>query len=123
MRRALELAARARYLTSPNPMVGAIVLDRSGEFAGEGFHARAGEPHAERLAIDRAGARARGGTLYVTLEPCTHQGRTPPCADAVVDAGRLVVEIGVAPAEPLEFLVLRLARDGEGTLRVEAPRA
>jgi diaminohydroxyphosphoribosylaminopyrimidine deaminase / 5-amino-6-(5-phosphoribosylamino)uracil reductase len=93
MRRALELAARADHATSPNPMVGAIVLDRSGEFAGEGYHARAGEPHAERLALERAGGRAQGGTLYVTLEPCSHAGRTPPCVDAVVAAGiaRLVV--------------------------------
>ena len=98
MRRALELAARGHHLTSPNPMVGAIVLDHSGEFAGEGFHARAGEPHAEKLAIDRAGARARGGTLYVTLEPCSHQGRTPPCADAVVAAG--ISRVVVAMEDP-----------------------
>jgi diaminohydroxyphosphoribosylaminopyrimidine deaminase / 5-amino-6-(5-phosphoribosylamino)uracil reductase len=93
MRRALELAARADHQTSPNPMVGAIVLDREGNFAGEGYHARAGEAHAEKLALDRAGRRARGGTLYVTLEPCSHEGRTPPCADAVVAAGlrRVVV--------------------------------
>jgi diaminohydroxyphosphoribosylaminopyrimidine deaminase / 5-amino-6-(5-phosphoribosylamino)uracil reductase len=100
MRRALELAARARHLTSPNPMVGAIVLDRSGEFAGEGFHARAGEPHAERLALERAGTRARGGTLYVTLEPCSHQGRTPPCADAVVAAGISRVVVAMVDPDP-----------------------
>jgi diaminohydroxyphosphoribosylaminopyrimidine deaminase / 5-amino-6-(5-phosphoribosylamino)uracil reductase len=100
MRRALELAARARHLTSPNPMVGAIVLDRSGEFAGEGFHARAGEPHAERLALERAGARARGGTLYVSLEPCSHQGRTPPCADAVVAAGISRVVVAMVDPDP-----------------------
>jgi diaminohydroxyphosphoribosylaminopyrimidine deaminase / 5-amino-6-(5-phosphoribosylamino)uracil reductase len=98
MRRALELAARGHHLTSPNPMVGAIVLDHFGEFAGEGFHARAGELHAEKLAIDRAGARARGGTLYVTLEPCSHQGRTPPCADAVVAAG--ISRVVVAMEDP-----------------------
>ncbi|MDQ6919651.1 MAG: bifunctional diaminohydroxyphosphoribosylaminopyrimidine deaminase/5-amino-6-(5-phosphoribosylamino)uracil reductase RibD [Candidatus Dormibacteraeota bacterium] len=98
MGRALELAARARHLTSPNPMVGAIVLDGSGEFAGEGFHARSGEPHAETLAMERAGARARGGTLYVTLEPCSHQGRTAPCADAVVAAG--VTRVVVAMEDP-----------------------
>jgi diaminohydroxyphosphoribosylaminopyrimidine deaminase / 5-amino-6-(5-phosphoribosylamino)uracil reductase len=100
MRRALELAARANYQTSPNPMVGAIVLDHSGEFAGEGFHARAGEPHAERLAIERAGARAWGGTLYVTLEPCSHQGRTPPCADAVVAAGISRVVVAMEDPDP-----------------------
>jgi diaminohydroxyphosphoribosylaminopyrimidine deaminase / 5-amino-6-(5-phosphoribosylamino)uracil reductase len=98
MRRALELAARADHQTSPNPMVGAIVLDRSGEFAGEGYHARAGEPHAERLALERAGERARGGTLYVTLEPCSFTGRTPPCADAVVAAG--VKRVVVAMEDP-----------------------
>jgi diaminohydroxyphosphoribosylaminopyrimidine deaminase / 5-amino-6-(5-phosphoribosylamino)uracil reductase len=98
MRRALELAARGGHLTSPNPMVGAIVVDRSGEFGGEGYHARAGEPHAERLALERAGARAQGGTLYVTLEPCSHQGRTPPCADAVVAAG--IARVVVAMEDP-----------------------
>jgi diaminohydroxyphosphoribosylaminopyrimidine deaminase / 5-amino-6-(5-phosphoribosylamino)uracil reductase len=100
MRRALELAARARHRTSPNPMVGAIVLDRSGEFAGEGFHARAGEPHAERQALERAGTGARGGTLYVTLEPCSHQGRTPPCADAVVAAGISRVVVAMVDPDP-----------------------
>jgi diaminohydroxyphosphoribosylaminopyrimidine deaminase / 5-amino-6-(5-phosphoribosylamino)uracil reductase len=98
MRRALELAARAGHKTSPNPMVGAIVLDRSGEFAGEGFHARAGEPHAERLALERAGTRARAGTLYVTLEPCAHEGRTPPCVAAVIAAG--VARVVVAMEDP-----------------------
>jgi diaminohydroxyphosphoribosylaminopyrimidine deaminase / 5-amino-6-(5-phosphoribosylamino)uracil reductase len=98
MRRALALAARADHQTSPNPMVGAIVVDRWGEFAGEGYHARAGEPHAERLALERAGERAGAGTLYVTLEPCSHQGRTPPCADAVVDAG--VSRVVVAMEDP-----------------------
>jgi diaminohydroxyphosphoribosylaminopyrimidine deaminase / 5-amino-6-(5-phosphoribosylamino)uracil reductase len=93
MRRALELAAKADHASSPNPMVGAVVLDAAGQVAGEGFHARAGEPHAERIALERAGARARGGTLYVSLEPCVHLGRTPPCVDAVVAAGpaRVVV--------------------------------
>jgi diaminohydroxyphosphoribosylaminopyrimidine deaminase / 5-amino-6-(5-phosphoribosylamino)uracil reductase len=86
MRRALALAAEADYATSPNPMVGAVVLDAAGEPAGEGFHARAGEPHAERIALERAGARAQGGTVYVNLEPCHHQGRTPPCTEAVIAA-------------------------------------
>jgi diaminohydroxyphosphoribosylaminopyrimidine deaminase/5-amino-6-(5-phosphoribosylamino)uracil reductase len=98
MRRALELAAQADHRTSPNPMVGAVVLDRAQEPAGEGFHARAGDPHAERLALDRAGARAQRGTLYVTLEPCSHVGRTPACADAVVAAG--VARVVVAMEDP-----------------------
>jgi diaminohydroxyphosphoribosylaminopyrimidine deaminase/5-amino-6-(5-phosphoribosylamino)uracil reductase len=87
MARALELAAEADYRTSPNPMVGAVVVDVSGQSVGEGYHVRAGEPHAERVALAQAGTRARGGTLYVTLEPCAHQGRTPPCVEAVVEAG------------------------------------
>lgn len=86
LRRALRLAARGRYRTSPNPMVGAVVA-RGGEVVGEGYHRRVGGPHAEVEALDRAGARARGATLYVTLEPCNHHGRTPPCAEAVIAAG------------------------------------
>ncbi len=76
-------------------MVGAVVV-RDGEVVGEGWHERPGEPHAEAMALEAAGERARGATLYVTLEPCAHQGRTPPCADAVVAAGisRVVAAIG-----------------------------
>ena len=101
MRRALELAGRARGLTSPNPMVGAVVV-RDGEVVGEGFHARAGAPHAEIVALARAGARARGATLYVTLEPCNHAGRTPPCAPAVLAAG--VTRVVAALADPNPFV-------------------
>ena len=86
MGRALELAERGVGLTSPNPMVGAVVV-AAGRPVGEGFHARAGGPHAEIEALARAGEAARGATLYVTLEPCNHTGRTPPCADAVKRAG------------------------------------
>ena len=86
MRRALRLAERGRYTTAPNPRVGAVVV-RDGEVVGEGFHLRAGEPHAEPLALAAAGERARGATIYVTLEPCAHTGRTPPCADALIAAG------------------------------------
>lgn len=86
MRRALRLAARATGRTSPNPMVGAVVV-RNGEVIGDGFHKAAGEPHAEVNALRRAGDRARGATLYTTLEPCAHSGRTPPCVDAIRDAG------------------------------------
>lgn len=87
MRRALDVAARARGLTSPNPMVGALVVSRDGLVVGEACHQRAGDPHAEIEALAYAGEHARGGTLYVTLEPCNHYGRTPPCAPAVVAAG------------------------------------
>src|SRR2546428_8741814 len=87
MRRAIELAEAGRGLPSPNPMVGAIVVTPAGEVVGEGFHARVGAPHAEVEALREAGPRARGGTLYVTLEPCAHQGRTPPCAPAIAASG------------------------------------
>jgi diaminohydroxyphosphoribosylaminopyrimidine deaminase / 5-amino-6-(5-phosphoribosylamino)uracil reductase len=86
MVRALELAARGLYTTDPNPRVG-CVLTNAERVVGEGWHQRAGEPHAEILALRAAGAQARGGTVYVTLEPCSHTGRTPPCADALVAAG------------------------------------
>ncbi len=96
MDRALALAARGRGRTSPNPMVGAVVVSDDGVVAGTGFHARAGEAHAEVRALDEAGARARNGTLYCTLEPCAHTGRTGPCAPRLVDAGlrRVVIAIG-----------------------------
>ena len=87
MRRALELAAGGRFGASPNPMVGAVVLDRAGNLAGEGFHSCFGEAHAEVHALGRAGRKALGGTLYVTLEPCNHHGKTPPCTEAILAAG------------------------------------
>jgi len=86
MAEALELARRGIGLASPNPMVGAVVV-RDGEVAGRGFHTWAGVKHAEVLALEEAGERARGAALYTTLEPCAHQGRTGPCAEAVVAAG------------------------------------
>ena len=86
MARALRLAERGLYTTTPNPRVGCVIV-RDGEILGEGFHQRAGEPHAEIYALRHAGARARGATVYVSLEPCSHHGRTPPCADALVEAG------------------------------------
>ncbi len=101
MRRALELAERGRGLTSPNPMVGALVV-QNGEVVGEGFHERAGGPHAEIRALEAAGARARGATLYVTLEPCNHAGRTPPCVPAVFAAG--VTRVVAAAADPNPFV-------------------
>lgn len=86
LRQALSLAARGRFGVSPNPRVGALVV-RDGEVVGSAWHRRAGEPHAEALALAAAGERARGATLYVTLEPCVHTGRTPPCVDAVLASG------------------------------------
>src|SRR5689334_22191556 len=95
MGRALDLARRGIGLASPNPVVGAVVVDPSGAVVGEGWHEGPGTPHAERVALRQAGARAGGGALYVTLEPCNHHGRTPPCAPAVVAAGiaRVVASI------------------------------
>jgi diaminohydroxyphosphoribosylaminopyrimidine deaminase/5-amino-6-(5-phosphoribosylamino)uracil reductase len=86
MARALELARKGVYSTHPNPRVGCVIV-RDGEVVGEGWHVRAGEPHAEVHALHQAGDKAKGATAYVTLEPCSHHGRTPPCADALVNAG------------------------------------
>ena len=86
LQRALELAERGRGTTHPNPVVGAVVV-QDGRVVGEGWHERAGGPHAEVIALEAAGEHARGSTLYVTMEPCAHHGRTPPCVDAVLAAG------------------------------------
>jgi diaminohydroxyphosphoribosylaminopyrimidine deaminase/5-amino-6-(5-phosphoribosylamino)uracil reductase len=95
MDRALFLAARGRGRTSPNPLVGAVVVASDGVIVGQGFHRRAGEPHAEVLALEESGERARGATMYCTLEPCCHVGRTGPCVTKIVAAGisRLVAAI------------------------------
>ncbi|MDT3398472.1 bifunctional diaminohydroxyphosphoribosylaminopyrimidine deaminase/5-amino-6-(5-phosphoribosylamino)uracil reductase RibD [Streptomyces sp. B1866] len=100
MRRAVALAARGLGHTSPNPVVGCVVLDAAGETAGEGWHQRAGGPHAEVHALRAAGPRARGGTAVVTLEPCAHTGRTGPCAQALLDAGVARVVYAVADPTP-----------------------
>ncbi|MFD8328408.1 bifunctional diaminohydroxyphosphoribosylaminopyrimidine deaminase/5-amino-6-(5-phosphoribosylamino)uracil reductase RibD [Streptomyces lydicus] len=100
MRRAIELAARGLGHTSPNPVVGCVVLDAEGRTAGEGWHQRAGGPHAEVHALRAAGDRARGGTAVVTLEPCNHTGRTGPCARALIDAGVARVVYAVSDPTP-----------------------
>jgi diaminohydroxyphosphoribosylaminopyrimidine deaminase / 5-amino-6-(5-phosphoribosylamino)uracil reductase len=97
LEQALELAERGRGTTHPNPIVGAVVV-RDGEVVGEGWHERAGGPHAEVVALRQAGERARGATLYLTLEPCAHHGRTPPCADAVIEAG--IARVVAAAEDP-----------------------
>jgi diaminohydroxyphosphoribosylaminopyrimidine deaminase / 5-amino-6-(5-phosphoribosylamino)uracil reductase len=97
--RALELAERGRGTTHPNPLVGAVVV-RDGEIVGEGWHERKGEPHAEVNALRAAGERARGATLYVTMEPCTHHGSTPPCTEATLAAGISRVVAGSLDPNP-----------------------
>ena len=111
MRRALALAALAEGRTSPNPLVGALVLNREGRLVGEGFHARSGEPHAEVGALAQAGTAAAGGTLIVTLEPCCHHGRTPPCTRAVLQAGVARVVVALEDPDP------RVAGGGIAQLR------
>src|SRR6266849_5272115 len=97
MQRALELAERGRGHVEPNPLVGAVVV-RDGQLVGEGWHQKYGEAHAEVNALAAAGENARRATLYVTLEPCCHQGKTPPCTDAVIRAG--IQRVVAAMADP-----------------------
>ncbi len=111
MARAIRLAEQGIYTTHPNPRVGCVLV-REGEIVGEGFHRRAGEPHAERNALAEAGERARGATAYVTLEPCCHHGRTPPCSDGLIEAG--VARVVVAMTDPNP----RVA--GQGIAQLEA---
>lgn len=112
MRRCLELAGKAAGRTSPNPMVAAVLIDSQGSLISEGYHSKAGEPHAEVLALNAAGNRARGATLYVNLEPCSHHGRTPPCADRVIESGVARVVAGMKDPNPLVF--------GEGIAKIRA---
>jgi diaminohydroxyphosphoribosylaminopyrimidine deaminase/5-amino-6-(5-phosphoribosylamino)uracil reductase len=98
LERALELAESGRGTTHPNPIVGAVVVAAGGEIVGEGWHERKGGPHAEVVALAAAGGRARGATVYVTLEPCAHHGATPPCADALISAG--VVRVVAGQGDP-----------------------
>lgn len=117
MARALRLARRADFRTSPNPMVGCVVV-ADGEAVGEGFHERAGAAHAEVIALRGAGERARGATAYVTLEPCSHHGRTPPCTDALLAAGVSRVVVAILDPDPrVSGRGVRVLR--EGGVRVE----
>ncbi|WP_312227510.1 bifunctional diaminohydroxyphosphoribosylaminopyrimidine deaminase/5-amino-6-(5-phosphoribosylamino)uracil reductase RibD [Pseudescherichia sp.] len=127
MARALKLAQRGRYTTHPNPNVGCVIV-KNGEIVGEGFHFRAGEPHAEVHALRMAGERARGATAYVTLEPCSHHGRTPPCCEALINAG--VARVVAAMQDPNPQVagrgLYRLSQEGievsHGLMMSEAER-
>jgi diaminohydroxyphosphoribosylaminopyrimidine deaminase/5-amino-6-(5-phosphoribosylamino)uracil reductase len=99
MQHCLALARQAAGYTAPNPMVGAVVV-QAGQIIGEGFHPKAGEPHAEVFALRSAGAQARGATVYVNLEPCNHYGRTPPCTEALIKAGVAKVVVGMVDPDP-----------------------
>ncbi|MBO9997748.1 MAG: bifunctional diaminohydroxyphosphoribosylaminopyrimidine deaminase/5-amino-6-(5-phosphoribosylamino)uracil reductase RibD [Cyanobacteria bacterium SID2] len=99
MQRCLTLARQAIGRTAPNPMVGAVIV-KNGEIVGEGFHPQAGQPHAEVFALREAGERARGATVYVSLEPCSHHGRTPPCAEALMKADVAKVVVGTVDPNP-----------------------
>ncbi|MCY3969561.1 MAG: bifunctional diaminohydroxyphosphoribosylaminopyrimidine deaminase/5-amino-6-(5-phosphoribosylamino)uracil reductase RibD [Acidobacteria bacterium] len=118
MARALTLARRGRYTVAPNPMVGAVVTS-GGEIVGVGWHQRAGGEHAETMALERAGDRARGGTIYVTLEPCNHDGRTPPCAGRILESGVRRVVFAHRDPNP-EVTGGGAARLREAGLRVES---
>jgi len=100
MRQAMRLALKAKGMTSPNPLVGALVV-KNGRIIGRGFHQRAGSAHAEVLALDEAGQKAKGATLYVTLEPCTHYGKTPPCVDRIIRSKVKEVVIGMIDPNPV----------------------
>jgi len=116
LERALELAERGRGTTQPNPVVGAVLV-RGGEVVGEGWHERKGEAHAEVNALAAAGDRARGSTLYVTLEPCAHVGATPPCAQAVIEAG--VAKVVVGTRDPSRSAAGGLEHLREGGIETE----
>jgi diaminohydroxyphosphoribosylaminopyrimidine deaminase/5-amino-6-(5-phosphoribosylamino)uracil reductase len=118
MRRAIELSEQVKGSTYPNPPVGAVILDRDGEIAGVGATEPVGGPHAEVLALRRAGERAGGGTAVVTLEPCNHHGRTPPCVDALLAAG--VSSVVYAIADPNAAAAGGSARLAERGVRTEA---
>jgi diaminohydroxyphosphoribosylaminopyrimidine deaminase / 5-amino-6-(5-phosphoribosylamino)uracil reductase len=124
MRRCLDLARRGEGRTAPNPMVGCIIVDRRGRVVAEGWHQRAGGPHAEVTALARAGGKVPGGTLYTTLEPCRHRGQTPPCAPMVAQSG--IVRVVVGMEDPIaehaggaSWLGRQGLRVAKGVLRAE----
>jgi diaminohydroxyphosphoribosylaminopyrimidine deaminase/5-amino-6-(5-phosphoribosylamino)uracil reductase len=125
MARALQLAANGLYTTSPNPRVGCVIV-KDGHIVGEGWHARAGSPHAEIHALKAAGEAARGAAVYVTLEPCSHHGRTPPCAEALIQAGVTRVVAAMRDPNPLvagrgiDMLTLAGIEAETGLLETEA---
>ncbi len=100
MERCIELARLGEGNVSPNPLVGAVILDKEGNIAGEGFHKKYGEAHAEVNALDIAGEKVRGGTLYINLEPCCHYGKTPPCVDRVIESGVKRLILGMTDPNP-----------------------
>jgi diaminohydroxyphosphoribosylaminopyrimidine deaminase/5-amino-6-(5-phosphoribosylamino)uracil reductase len=111
MMRAIALAKQGQYTTTPNPNVGCVIV-KNGEIVGEGFHAKAGEPHAEVFAMQQAGEHAKGATAYVTLEPCSHYGRTPPCAEGLIKAGvSRVVTAAVDPNPVVAGRGLKMLQD------------
>src|SRR5690349_15390137 len=112
LRQALQLAQQGVGLTSPNPNVGAVLVSENGEVIGTGTHTYDGLKHAEILVLEQAGDRARGATMYVNLEPCSHQGRTGPCADALIAAGVRRVVAGIPDPNPLV--------SGQGVARLRA---
>ena len=99
MQRAIQLAAQGHGRTGPNPVVGAVIV-KDKKIVGEGYHGQAGKPHAEIFAIEQAGELAKGATMYVSLEPCCHHGKTPPCAPAVIEAGLARVVVGLVDPDP-----------------------
>ena len=124
MRMALELAARAKGFTNPNPMVGAVIV-KDGRIIGTGYHRKCGELHAERNALAdcrERGEDATGATLYVTLEPCCHYGKTPPCTEAILEAGISRVVVGCGDANPLVagkgIAILELTDNGYDVERI-----
>ena len=124
MRLAVELAKRGTGWTAPNPLVGAVLV-KDGTIIGQGWHAKCGELHAERHALQNCTASPRGATLYVTLEPCCHQGRQPPCTDAILEAGIARVVVGSSDPNPLvagkglELLRSRGVEVESGVLKAE----